>query len=376
MAVRALFFDATGGDRTYNAADFEPILAAIVAQGVVPGIGTDMAITENSPTAMNVLVGIGKAFINGKLLENTTVATLTISAANATNPRIDRIVARVNYTSRIGEIVVKAGTPAASPVPPSLQRDSSIYEVSLAQVRVNASATSINNANITDERSDGTVAGYATIQTRVDHTKSINTTSGDPHTQYLNNARHDLTARHGSSVVDHGSIGGLGDDDHTQYYNAARLTASVLNALGIDHGSLAGLSDDDHSQYALGSLFRMIQPGYTGVTGAQVVQSGAATVGTGRRIRVAAYMRFFRTAGTVTALDFAVRVDGNIHQTQTVLVDSPTATGIYVEAIVDGLSAGSHVFSSIATVFGGATITIQSNATLAGLWVEDIGPAR
>lgn len=376
MAVRALFFDSTGGDRSYNAADFEPILSSIIAQGVVPGIGSDMGVTENTPNAMSVLVGIGKAFINGKMLENTTSLALTITAANATNPRIDRVVARINYTTRVGEIVVKAGTAAASPSAPALQRDSSIYELSLAQVRVNANVTSITAANVTDERSDGTVGGYATLQTRLDHTKAVNTTTGDPHTQYLNTTRHDLTARHGSAVVDHGSIGGLTDDDHTQYYNAARLSASVINALGVDHGQLGGLTDDDHYQYALGGLLRITQPSYTGVTGSQIVNTGSATVGTSRRIKVSAFMRFFRTAGTVTALDFAVRVDGNIHQTQTVLVDSPTATGVHVEAVVDGLAAGSHIFSSILTVFGGGTITVQSNATLAGLWVEDMGPAR
>jgi hypothetical protein len=46
--------------------------------------------------------------------------------------------------------------------------------------------------------------------------------SADDHTQYLNNARHDVTARHGTASVDHGQIAGLGDDDHAQYHNDAR----------------------------------------------------------------------------------------------------------------------------------------------------------
>lgn len=51
----------------------------------------------------------------------------------------------------------------------------------------------------------------------ISHSSLTGLTSGDPHTQYLNVAKHDTTARHGSNVVDHGSVGGLGDDDHTQY---------------------------------------------------------------------------------------------------------------------------------------------------------------
>lgn len=39
----------------------------------------------------------------------------------------------------------------------------------------------------------------------------------DDHTQYLNVARHDLTARHGPAVVLHGNTGSLSNDDHSQY---------------------------------------------------------------------------------------------------------------------------------------------------------------
>ena len=64
----------------------------------------------------------------------------------------------------------------------------------------------------------------------IDHASLSNLTAGDPHDQYLDVARHDTTSRHGSNVVDHGSIGGLGDDDHTQY---------LLKAGGTMTGDLA-----------------------------------------------------------------------------------------------------------------------------------------
>lgn len=51
----------------------------------------------------------------------------------------------------------------------------------------------------------------------ISHASLSDLDTGDPHTQYLNETRHDTTARHGASVVDHGSIGGLDDDDHPQY---------------------------------------------------------------------------------------------------------------------------------------------------------------
>jgi len=43
--------------------------------------------------------------------------------------------------------------------------------------------------------------------------------SDDDHTQYLNTSRHDTTLRHGSSVVDHNSIGGLQGGISNQYYH-------------------------------------------------------------------------------------------------------------------------------------------------------------
>jgi hypothetical protein len=81
---------------------------------------------------------------------------------------------------------------------------------------------------------------------------SLDGLADDDHSQYLNIARHDLTARHGSSVVDHGGIGGLGDDDHSQYLNVARhdLTARHGSSV-VDHGGIGGLGDDDHTQYLL-----------------------------------------------------------------------------------------------------------------------------
>lgn len=70
-----------------------------------------------------------------------------------------------------------------------------------------------------------------------EYSQHVSDTESDPHpTKLLNNARHDTTARHGSTVVDHGSIGGLGDDDHAQYLNTTRHAAVVHTAamLGTD----------------------------------------------------------------------------------------------------------------------------------------------
>jgi hypothetical protein len=59
--------------------------------------------------------------------------------------------------------------------------------------------------------------------------------------------------------LDHGAaLTGLGDDDHSQYLNVARHDLTARHTLGTvvphdDHGALSGLADDDHSQYLLAS---------------------------------------------------------------------------------------------------------------------------
>ena len=56
-------------------------------------------------------------------------------------------------------IEVLTGTPAAEPTAPTLTQTASTYEISLAQVLVAAEATSVNDANITDEREYAAISG-------------------------------------------------------------------------------------------------------------------------------------------------------------------------------------------------------------------------
>ena len=92
--------------------------------------------------------GAGKTFTHG---------------AAATADRIDRIVARLdrNADKRCITLAVLEGVPAAEPVPPALTRTPQVWEISLAQVRVPASAVFIRPENVTDERADESVCGFA-----------------------------------------------------------------------------------------------------------------------------------------------------------------------------------------------------------------------
>jgi hypothetical protein len=129
---------------------------------IAPG---SLAVSANSPAGMSVVVASGWAAIVGTTQANmgTYVAfndantVLTITTADPSNPRIDRVVVTVNDAYYTGvdndvEFQVIAGTPAGSPTAPATPANS----ISLATVLVGAGVTQINSGNITDTRVETT----------------------------------------------------------------------------------------------------------------------------------------------------------------------------------------------------------------------------
>ncbi len=154
--------DPQNPDRVYSAALLSRILSKHIRDGIVHGDGDEMAVTVTDPPAMTVQVGTGTALVQGRVCESDAVLTLSVPAAHATYPRIDRVVVRLEATpGRTIHAVVKKGTPAPSPVPPGLTRTAETWELSLAQVRVEAGATSIVAGKITDERGNASLCGVA-----------------------------------------------------------------------------------------------------------------------------------------------------------------------------------------------------------------------
>jgi len=131
----------------------------LTAQGIISATGilgtSSLAVTAQVSPNMTVNIASGWAAIlsstsnNGIYqIYNDATVVATITTADATNPRIDRIVATVTDGSNTVAFSVLAGTPAASPSAPSTPSDS----ISLATVAVAAGATSITSGNITDTR--------------------------------------------------------------------------------------------------------------------------------------------------------------------------------------------------------------------------------
>lgn len=151
-------FDSVDADREVTAADFAKYYSEILTNGVfyrnnIPSLQTAKGVGLVSG------VDIGAAFIEGYMYRNTTPISLTHAVGNASFPRIDRVVVRLdrNIAKRDIRIVVKEGVPSTQPVPPELERNDLIYEMSISAVRINAGANTI--FSITDERLNNAVCG-------------------------------------------------------------------------------------------------------------------------------------------------------------------------------------------------------------------------
>lgn len=155
MAFTSRFFGSAGGDpREYTQAQFAQWDRAKLDDGFVPDEGNELEVLESIPAALSVDIDTGQGFVQGFFVDNDALEEdLVIGAAHATLDRIDTIVLNLDILStRLITPVVVQGTPAGSPVPPTLTQDTNTWQVAQADVLVVALATTIVQADITDRR--------------------------------------------------------------------------------------------------------------------------------------------------------------------------------------------------------------------------------
>lgn len=159
-------------DRAEEASFFAKYFSQFISNGVFPNPSTNMQVLAD--TGMQVKVSIGTCFINGYMGWVENAETFTIEESD-TQSRIDRIVARLDFDNREIQCYVKKGTAAGNPVAPVLQRDYDMYEIGLADIRVNANVVEIKQENITDLRLNSDLCGIVANQLQhVDTTTLFN----------------------------------------------------------------------------------------------------------------------------------------------------------------------------------------------------------
>lgn len=147
-------------DGAYTGASLGVPYRDFISEGVAGP--TDLAVAQRAAGAnLSVDVAAGVAWVKGDdavtqpvyRCYNDAVVNLAIATANATNPRVDRVIAEVRDSAFSGvnqdwRLRVITGTPAGVPVAPALPSNA----ISLATVSVPALDTTISTAQITDTR--------------------------------------------------------------------------------------------------------------------------------------------------------------------------------------------------------------------------------
>jgi hypothetical protein len=163
-----LFYNSVNGDRVYDADSFSDWLKKFFTTGVFKD---ELRVTAAS--GMTVNISAGYANINGKVME-FDASSLTLDPAEAHLHRIDAVVIERNDTSRNFTLKIVKGNPNVNSAvtAPALVRNTAVYQIMLAKIRVNAGATYISQAHITDTRADASLCGYvAGTVTQMDFTQ-------------------------------------------------------------------------------------------------------------------------------------------------------------------------------------------------------------
>lgn len=153
MTVTYGFYDSVSSDRLYDAKQFGSIFDGIIEDGVYAGLGDKLIVVEDSPAGMDVIIGSGRAWFNHTWTLNDADLAKTIATADALLNRIDVVYLEINEDSgtRVNSFAVLTGTPASSPVAPTLTQTSTLHQYPLAHVYVGAAVTSIVQDDITNK---------------------------------------------------------------------------------------------------------------------------------------------------------------------------------------------------------------------------------
>ena len=128
------FFDSVENDNSYYADDFAEYFRMFLKDGVWE-LGENLSVSPGN--GLSVIVNYGAAMSQGYgywLKDNNTGKKQLNLAGSTAQPRIDRIVLRLDTSLQTRKIAlaVLTGMAAAQPVAPDLTRSGNIYELSLA----------------------------------------------------------------------------------------------------------------------------------------------------------------------------------------------------------------------------------------------------
>lgn len=244
MAFSYGFFNAKNMDRVYTAEDFTGYLSSIICNGVFDTYGSCFSVTAGNGTS--VVIGTGKAWIDGHYFINDTPYTLDLS--KYVDESLSRYVTigiscDVSEDVRACKLEVKSGTAATTPTMPMFEDTTSKKFLTLAAVVLKGGTKSITNDDIFDIREDEKKCGYVKCvlgkcrvseilmalsvyrSTVADLTKQV---------QDLSSKVASLTTRLDDFTADVTAVGSIGESAYYIMYSNGRLAIRGTGAT-YDH---------------------------------------------------------------------------------------------------------------------------------------------
>jgi hypothetical protein len=259
MTQTSAFWQGTspGDAGAYSADTFNHVWEQLLHAGVAnagPIIDSNTAamfglhVQATGPASTNVDVLAGAAMVDGSFYESTATETIAIPANGLANPRIDTVVLQKDWVLQTIRLALLAGTPAASPVPPTLtQTPGVLWEIPLADITC--------------------ASGFVTITNSVIRSRS----------EYANAAP--LLIAH---FVTNNSGGTLEDGDivvwDSSLANAVKTT-TVLNDPNIAGVWMGRTDNGGTGRVVTGGLYIINMTGVSVAIGNQIGSSGTAKVG-------------------------------------------------------------------------------------------------
>lgn len=141
-------FDFSEGDSDiykYTSAEFSKLIKALTNNGVSNTYGNSFLTTKDG---LNLTVGSGCAFIEGRYGYNDASTIITLDAETVSLQRIDRIVLELNATNRLIDLKIVKGEASGAATAPVLTQNELIYQLPLYRALITNGST----VTLTDER--------------------------------------------------------------------------------------------------------------------------------------------------------------------------------------------------------------------------------
>ena len=154
---------------SYNAQDVMRFMAGKTS-GVYGEEGNFQVIAKTGMTVTVQAEGMTGGWLSdgakyGISFWNANDIDLTVETADGVNPRKDRVVVswHIPQQATVPDVVIRKGTPSASPQPPALVNNGEYAEICLAEIDIPAGATEITSYNITDTRMNEELCGLVSM---------------------------------------------------------------------------------------------------------------------------------------------------------------------------------------------------------------------